>query len=76
MGSPVAQTASVTFPGMELSAFILTFWSLDIKVLTRSGLRYKFSENSQSGVAFEFPISSPTDTLLNFRLPLDVIIRY
>jgi hypothetical protein len=40
------------------------------------GLRYKFSENIQTGVAFEFPISSPTDTLLNFRLTLDVIFRY
>lgn len=40
------------------------------------GLRYKFSENIQTGVAFEFPIAKPEDTLLNFRLTLDVIFRY
>ena len=40
------------------------------------GMRYKFSENIQTGIAFEFPIAKPQETLLNFRLSLDVIFRY
>jgi len=40
------------------------------------GMRYKFSENIQTGIGFEFPIAKPQDTLLNFRLTLDVIFRY
>jgi hypothetical protein len=40
------------------------------------GMRYKFSENIQTGIGFEFPIARPQEALLNFRLTLDVIFRY
>jgi hypothetical protein len=40
-----------------------------------AGLRYKFSENCQTGLAFEFPLSHQED-LTSFRLTLDFIFRY
>lgn len=39
------------------------------------GLRYKYSERIQAGVATEFPLTNPRD-LQNFRLLVDLIFRY
>jgi hypothetical protein len=40
------------------------------------GMRYKFSEPMQVGVAFEFPLTSVDNSIENFRLNLDFIYRY
>lgn len=40
------------------------------------GVRYKFSESLQTGIAFEFPLTSVDNTIENFRLNLDFIFRY
>jgi hypothetical protein len=40
-----------------------------------TGLRYKFSECLQTGIAAEFPINGRRD-LLDFRLTFDAILRY
>jgi len=41
-----------------------------------TGLRYKFSEPMQAGLALEFPLTSVDNTIENFRLNLDFIFRY
>jgi hypothetical protein len=40
-----------------------------------TGLRYKFSENFQTGLALEFPLTGNKE-LMNFRLGIDLIFRY
>lgn len=40
------------------------------------GMRYKFSEAMQAGLALEFPLTSVDNTIENFRLNLDFIFRY
>ncbi len=39
------------------------------------GARYKFTEWAQTGIAAEFPISSPHQ-FMDFRLTIDFILRY
>ncbi len=39
------------------------------------GARYKFCEWAQTGIAAEFPLTSP-HMLMDFRLTLDFILRY
>jgi len=39
------------------------------------GVRYKFTENMQAGIAFEFPLVSAKD-LVEFRMTIDFILRY
>jgi hypothetical protein len=39
------------------------------------GVRYKFTENAQVGLGFEFPLVSPRD-LVDFRMTIDFILRY
>ena len=40
-----------------------------------TGIRYKFNENIQAGIAAEFPLVRKYD-LLDFRLTVDLIFRY
>jgi hypothetical protein len=40
-----------------------------------AGLRYKFTENFQTGLAAEFPLTHQEE-LTSFRLTLDFIFRY
>lgn len=39
------------------------------------GVRYKFNENMQAGIGFEFPLTAPKD-LIEFRMTIDFILRY
>jgi hypothetical protein len=58
---------------------LINFGSTDISgrnnLLLAAGMRYKFNECFQMGAAVEFPIVGTKD-LENFRLTLDLIIRY
>jgi len=40
------------------------------------GLRYKFSEHLQLGGAFEFPLTTAHNSINDFRVTVDVILRY
>jgi hypothetical protein len=44
-------------------------------VTLAAGLRYKFSECIQTGIGFEWPVTSQKE-LTDFRLTFDLIFRY
>jgi len=63
------------FEGLDLINFGSTGVSGRDYLSMAVGGRYKFSENFQTGLAFEFPLTSPHD-LLDYRVNLDVIFRW
>jgi hypothetical protein len=63
------------FEGQDLINFGSTGVSGRDYLSMAVGARYKFSERFQTGLAFEFPLTSPHD-LLDYRLNMDVIFRW
>jgi hypothetical protein len=63
------------FEGGDLINFGATDVSGRNNLLLAFGGRYKFNENFQTGLAFEFPVVGTKD-LNNFRFTLDFILRY
>lgn len=61
--------------GNDLFNFGSTSISPRNVVTLATGLRYKFTEQVQSGVAFEFPLNNTKD-LNDFRVTVDLILRY
>jgi hypothetical protein len=66
---------ALDFEGGDLINFGATNVSGRNNLLLGAGLRYKFNENFQMGAAIEFPVVGTKD-MENFRLTLDLIIRY
>jgi hypothetical protein len=63
------------FEGRDLVNFGSTNVNSRNNLSLATGLRYKFSENIQTGLALEFPLTGTRD-LNNFRLGIDLIFRY
>jgi len=63
------------FEGRDLINFGSNGVSGENCVTIATGARYKFNENVQTGMAVEFPLTSPRD-LVGFRLTADLIFRY
>ena len=65
----------VTFEGRDLVNFGAHNVSGSDNLSFAFGARYKFCEWAQTGIAAEFPLTSP-HMLMDFRLTLDFILRY
>jgi hypothetical protein len=65
----------LNFEGGDLINFGSTEISGRNNLLLAAGMRYKFNECIQMGVAIEFPIVGTKD-IENFRVTLDMIFRY
>ena len=64
------------FEGGDLINFGATDITGHNNVILAAGLRYKFKECYQAGVAIEFPVDGTSRGIEDFRLTLDFIIRY
>jgi hypothetical protein len=65
----------LTFEGADLANFGSTGVSGNNNLTLATGLRYKFTECIQTGIATEWPVVGRRD-LLDFRLTADLIFRY
>jgi len=65
----------VDFEGRDIANIGATNVSGRDYLTIATGLRYKFTENVQAGLGFEFPLTNPRD-LQEFRLLVDLIFRY
>lgn len=65
----------INFEGGDLINFGATDVGGHKNLTIAGGMRYKFSEHAQLGVAAEFPLLGTKD-LLEFRLTADFILRY
>jgi hypothetical protein len=63
------------FEGRDLINFGSTGVSGISSLTIATGARYKFTENLQTGLAVEFPLTATQD-LISFRLTWDVILQY
>ncbi|MCS6849820.1 MAG: hypothetical protein NZ700_01465 [Gemmataceae bacterium] len=63
------------FEGRDLINFGATDVRGNYNLTMAAGLRYKFTEAAQAGFAVEFPLTGRRD-LLDYRLMVDVILRY
>lgn len=63
------------FEGQDLINFGSTGVSGRDYLSMAVGARYKFSERFQTGLAYEFPLTSPHD-LLDYRVTFDMIFRW
>jgi hypothetical protein len=64
------------FEGTDLFNFGSTGVSGTSFVDLALGFRYKFSENVQLGMYFEFPVSDKSKSVSDYRFGLDMIFRY
>lgn len=69
------RSTDIGFEGRDLFNFGSSGVSGIGTLTVAPGVRYKFTENIQAGIAFEFPLVSPKD-LVDFRMTIDLIIRY
>jgi hypothetical protein len=65
----------LTFEGRDLANMGAAFVDGRNNFTIATGVRYKFSEHTQTGIVFEFPLNGTKD-MLNFRLGVDLIFRY
>jgi hypothetical protein len=63
------------FEGRDLYNFGSGNVSGNDSVTLAAGVRFKFSENVQGGIAYEIPISGQND-LIDYRITFDLIFRY
>jgi hypothetical protein len=62
--------------GNDLVNFGATNVSHNNQLTLATGIRYKFSEHVQTGLAFEFPLTNSNRGINDFRTTIDLILRY